>query len=121
MRSYVYSSTYEGSSTMLLDKGENGRHCGAIEDIRRRERPSPRFDPTFDGVREVFFYIKEDGFLFPWYNSAGEEVQYSYSLFHGKFSAVCRNVLKCPPEIQVGTHTMRKSAYLFASWGLLGY
>jgi hypothetical protein len=59
-------------------------------------------DPPLDLILHLMVYvkcfdIKEDGFLFPWYNSAGEEVQYSYSSFHGKFSAVCRNVLKFPP------------------------
>jgi hypothetical protein len=83
-------------------------------------------DPPLDLILHLMVYvkcfgIKADGYLFPWYNPAGEEVEYPYSSFHGKFSLVCRNVLKFPPEIQVGTHTMRKSAYLFASWGLLGY
>ena len=83
-------------------------------------------DPEFDLILHLLAYVKvfniqgQSAVLFP-DCSKEDGSRWTYSKFYKKFSKVVREVLRKPDTCQVGTHVLRKTAYLFASWGLLGY
>ena len=76
----------------------------------------------FDLIPLLLAYIKsfgiKDGYLFR--ASRGSENPISYKVFLSKIEFLLKHILKKDPKmVCMGTHTLRKTAYLFASWSLL--
>jgi hypothetical protein len=78
-------------------------------------------DFEFDLLHHLLVYVKtfdiQNGLLFP--DSSGGEI--SYETFRRKLGSLLRNVLGKPETCMAGTHTLRKTAYLFAVYGCLFY
>jgi len=84
------------------------------------DHDNPEFCPVLH--LQVYLYIArlKDGHLFPPIEEilAGKEVHtswLSYQIYQSRFVQICRQLF--PRQSKWGTHTMRKTAYLFAVWG----
>jgi hypothetical protein len=92
--------------------------------------------PEFCPVRHLLWYLKifniTGGYLFPkndtlikhWNTSRNEELQSSDHISYGSFLSLSKSLVTtiCGRDEKifvVGTHTLRKTAYLFAVWGFL--
>lgn len=90
--------------------------------------------PEFDELRHLLWYMKmfniRDGYLFPppsvlvqqWHEGSRRplksEVHFEYRAFLRAFKQLVHGILGREKGVFiVGTHTMRKTAYLFAIWG----
>lgn len=64
----------------------------------------------------------DDSPLFPDFSSDPTgKTAWTYNKYYKKLDSLLRSVLVCPENFQCGTHTLRKTAYLFAVYGCLGH
>jgi hypothetical protein len=91
--------------------------------------------PEFCALRHLLWYMKvfniRSGYLFPPSDvlidayEKGEPVDSDKRISYGSFLWMMKHLIRdvCKRDctiFQVGTHTLRKTAYLFAVWGFLG-
>lgn len=92
--------------------------------------------PEFCPVRHLLWYIKifnfRTGYLFPdrealilhWQQSRGSDFHPNNHMSYGSFLSMYKNLIgsichRDTKMFKVGTHTSRKTGYLFAVWGFL--